>query len=270
MRSRLVLMGKLFHSIPRLLPFSLVSKGTIIHCLIYCDISDICLATNQPVCRPYRSGHSTLRSNSHARISFGCSIRRSIRATLAQYLRYVVVLALLAGAAAYVRYTIRSARALEAKGKQLAGFALDRLATQAALHADSRAPEPFIAVNQLRDDVLRDEFSRKSREAVWERVRDKVEGNANVRSSMKETRTGDMARVWEWIGAIDALDDDSSPWASGLSRRKSGRYSLGPGGVAGSIEDTPSAQLLGRDRSASPRKSEVQERKVWENSRPIY
>ncbi|KAB8346065.1 hypothetical protein FH972_023117 [Carpinus fangiana] len=227
-------------------------------------------ATNQPVRRPYRSsGHTTFRSISHARISFGCSLRRSIRATLAEYLRYIVMIALVAGGAAYARYSFRSSRTLEAKGKQLAGFALDRLATQAALHADGRAPEPFIAVNQLRDDVLRDEFSRKSREAVWERVRGKVEGNANVRSSMKETRTGDMARVWEWIGAIDAIDDDGSPWASsGISRRKSGRYSLGPGGAVGSIEDTPSAQL--RERSQSPRKSEMIERKVWDDSRPVY
>lgn len=87
----------------------------------------------------------------------------------------------------------------------LVGMTLDRLSTQAALHARGEAREPWISVGQLRDDVLRDELHGKRREMLWKRVRAVVEGNANVRASVREGRGGDVSRVWEWIGGIGGI-----------------------------------------------------------------
>lgn len=82
---------------------------------------------------------------------------------------------------------------------------LDRLATQAAFHARGEALEPWISVGQLRDDVLRDMLQGSRREKLWKRVRTIVEGNANVRASVREGRGGDVSRVWEWIGGIGGI-----------------------------------------------------------------
>lgn len=82
---------------------------------------------------------------------------------------------------------------------------LDRLATQAAFHARGEALEPWISVGQLRDDVLRDMLQGSRREKLWKRVRTIVEGNANVRASVREGRGGDVSRVWEWIGGIGGV-----------------------------------------------------------------
>ena len=81
---------------------------------------------------------------------------------------------------------------------------------------------------QLRDDVLRDEFSAARRKKLWEKVQKKVESNSNVRPMVREGRTGDVGRVWEWIGAVGAIDN--TPYSD---RRKSGGFRDSLGGIAG-------------------------------------
>jgi len=97
----------------------------------------------------------------------------------------------------------------------------------------------------LRDDVLRDEHSIRKREALWNKVKRVVEMNANVRSSQREGRNGEISRVWEWIGAVAALDGEGK-------RRKSGRVSWG-------AYDENSSPVSGMDDGPK-----------WEESRPIY
>lgn len=174
---------------------------------------------------------------------------------------------------------------MEIRAKQLAGFALDSLATQAAwanYYGDEHAPgedggvvERYIGSAQLRDDVLREEFSARRRTKLWERVQKKVEENANVRSAVREGRSGEVGRVWEWIGAVGALDfgdgDGGADGAvgggsrpvsragGGVGRRKSGRFSFGAGRYAGSSpvsEATPVARPTGLQH--------------WEEGRPVY
>jgi hypothetical protein len=129
---------------------------------------------------------------------------------------------------------------------------LDRLATQAALHAQDRegVPEGWISIGQLRDDVLRDEHSIRKREALWTKVKRVVEMNANVRASQREGRNGEISRVWEWIGAVGGLEN-------GERRRKSGRVSWG-------VYDEMSSPVSGTDGGP-----EVVQMK-WEEGRPIY
>jgi hypothetical protein len=84
---------------------------------------------------------------------------------------------------------------------------------------------------QLRDDVLRDEFSASRRKKLWEKVQKKVEANSNVRPMVRESHTGDVGRVWEWIGAVAIIDD--SPYFDKVDRRKSGGFRSSLGGLAG-------------------------------------
>ncbi|QIW98751.1 hypothetical protein AMS68_004269 [Peltaster fructicola] len=174
-------------------------------------------------------GNPTLRSSSLARVPISCAIRRSLRETLRRYVWTLVMLAFLASGGAYGRQRITSSRFEEKKAKELASLALRKLSEQASLHAvePDTWEEGYISVAQLRDDVLRDEFSATRRKKIWEKVQKKVEGNANVRPMVREGRGGDVGRVWEWIGARGAIE--SPPF----DRRRSAGYRDSLGGIAG-------------------------------------
>ena len=195
----------------------------------------------------------SLRSNSLARLPLACSLRRSVRVTLARHrisLATVIgiILSILHG-----RSYILSLQTSKARVPILVATTLDRLATQAALHVRGEATEGWISVGQLRDDVLRDEFSARRREKLWDRVAVVVERNANVRASVRESRGGEVSRVWEWIGSLGLLGDGSG------GRRESGRISWG--GVS-----TPD----GDQSSISNGKDEMMELRKWDEGRPIY
>ena len=153
----------------------------------------------------------------------------------------------------YAKYSIEWNRRTEEQAKQLASYALDRLATQAALHANQPDiyREPYIAMGHLRDDVLREEFSATRRGKLWEKVQKKVEGNSNIRPAVREGRHGDVSRVWEWVGAVRAIEDGRAS----SDKRDSSRYSLGS--VIGSSPSTEDQR-------------DVSEIRNWEESRPIY
>ena len=138
----------------------------------------------------------------------------------------------------------------------LVATALDRLATQAALYSRGDAAESWISVGQLRDDVLRDEFSDRRRDRLWKRVGAIVERNANVRASVREGRGGDVSRVWEWIGSVGLLDE---PWSG--SRSNGGHKRVSFGGLVN--EETDGGR-------ASPNGAEVVEQRKWNEGRPIY
>ncbi|KAF2722367.1 sister chromatid separation protein-like protein [Polychaeton citri CBS 116435] len=151
----------------------------------------------------------TFRSTSLARIPLTCSIRRSVRQTLRQYLWQLIVVLMIASGGSYTKYSVTSNRNTEERAKQLASSTLRMLNQQASLHAQSPGSygEGFISVAQLRDDVLRDEWSGTRRKKLWEKVQKKVENNTNVRAMMRTGRSGDVGRVWEWIGATGMIED---------------------------------------------------------------
>ena len=62
-------------------------------------------------------------------------------------------------------------------------------------------------MNQLRDDVLRNEFSSSQRIKIWKHVQKKVERNSNVRAAVREGASGDITRMWEWIGPVRMLEE---------------------------------------------------------------
>jgi type II secretory pathway pseudopilin PulG len=141
---------------------------------------------------------------------------------------------------AYGKYSYTSNRAMEVRAKQLASDAYDRLQDQAALGYHEPGAEKGISMTQLRDDVLRTEFNASRRQKLWARVQAKVEKNTNIRAGVRTTASGDVARMWEWVGPVKRLEDG----------RNSGRFSVG--------SSPPSAS---RDMK------EVQK---WDEGRPIY
>lgn len=202
--------------------------------------------TNQ-VPHPFRTNR-LLSSTSLARIPLTCAIRRSFRLSLAKYRLQLATIASAVGALLYIRSFIISSRAINNAVPQLVSLTLDRLAAQAALHVQDKEafPESWISIGQLRDDVLRAEHSVSKREKLWQKVRNIVEMNANVRSSQRESRSGEISRVWEWIGHVDGAPDRDR------RRKSSGRVSWG-------VYDEHSSPVSGMDQG--PR---------WEEPRPIY
>lgn len=119
-------------------------------------------------------------------------------------------------------------------------------------------------MGQLRDDVLRDEFSNSRREKLWGKVRDVVERNANVRASSRELRGGDMSRVWEWVGSIGQFED------LGPSSRKSGGKRVSWGGVMEEGNDKHRGSSPLNDEIVMDGKRERVEQRKWDEGRPIY
>lgn len=152
---------------------------------------------------------------------------------------------------------MRARRSDSARVPELVSTTLDRLATQAALHSRGDARESWIPVGQLRDDVLRSELKGSRREELWKRVRTIVEGNANVRASVREGRGGDVARVWEWIGGVGGVGElDSAE-----KRRDSGkvRFSLSPT-YSSTASPAVDSEMPGSERTV----------RKWDEGRPVY
>ncbi|OQV00793.1 Man1-Src1p- domain-containing protein isoform 1 [Cladophialophora immunda] len=201
-----------------------------------------------------RSGRTLLSSSSLARLPFACAVRRSLLRAFTENRIPIAILILIASALIYGRNKILSYQQATAQIPGLVATTLDRLATQAALHQDGRAPEAFISVGQLRDDVLRNVFSASERERVWQNVRKIVEGNSNVRAATREGgKTGEWSRVWEWIGPLDL--------APGLEGRRSG----------GMVTDgrTPEGSSRGNSVVKADEDSSLGVRR-WDEGRPIY
>jgi hypothetical protein len=137
---------------------------------------------------------------------------------------------------------------METRAKQLAGDVFDRLANHAALSMQEPGayPDKGVSMTQLRDDVLRTEFSTSRRQKLWERVQKKVEFNSNVRAAVRTTANGDVGRIWEWTGPVNLLEDGRSS-----GKRESGRFSYGMG-------------------SSSPPTAGQEMTQKWDEGRPIY
>lgn len=136
---------------------------------------------------------------------------------------------------------------MEARAKQLASEVFDRLASHAALSYQEPGayPERGISMAQLRDDVLRNEFSSSRRQKLWERVQKKVEFNSNIRAAVRTTNSGDVARMWEWIGPMHLIEDGRSS-----GKREGGHFSI----------ETKTPNVSG----------ETKEKKTWIEGHPVY
>ena len=146
------------------------------------------------------------------------------------------------------RYAFLTNRAIEARAKQLASNVFDRLANQAALSRQEPGAyqDRGLSMNQLRDDVLRNEFSSSRRNNLWKRVQKKVERNSNIRAAVREGASGDITRMWEWIGPVRLLEDTHSN-----DKRESGGWTMAVG-------------------SSPPQAKEIKEVRKWDEGHPQY
>jgi hypothetical protein len=152
----------------------------------------------------------------------------------------------------YGKYSFDQNRAMEERAKQLTSDVFVQLANHAALSIQepNAYPDPGLSMAQLRDDILRMEFSGTRRQKLWDRVKKKVEFNSNVRAAVRQAPNGDISRMWEWTGPMRLLEDGHS--SSG--KRQSGRF--GPS--------------TGMDDSPSVGGNEMREVQKWDEGRPIY
>lgn len=203
-----------------------------------------------------------LSSRSLANIPLACAIRRSFRLTLERYRLHALAVVLSLIAALYGRFQYSNYLTTKAAIPNLVALTLDRLAAQAARHAAD--PETwqdgYIPISQLRDDVLRDEHSLAKRNAVWQKVRAVVEMNANVRAAQRQDRNGEIARVWEWIGAVGEIEDTPGRQLLKSVRRRSGRPSMS------AVEDFEDMETPIKKED----ESDIVPRAKWQEGRPIY
>ncbi|KAL5357542.1 Man1-Src1p-C-terminal domain-containing protein [Aspergillus floccosus] len=215
---------------------------------------EIVSTTKQP------SSVLTLTSTSISRLPLTCAFRRYIRLSLLAYRLPLSILALCTCAVIYARSRVLARRADLARVPELVATTLDRLATQAALHARGDAREAYIPIGQLRDDVLRSELRGSRREELWKRVRQVVEGNANIRAAVREGRGGDVARVWEWIGGIGSVRGDFE----GTSRSPQARASYG------GKSSTPLGEQQSQPVKPDGPAQNPEGPRWWDEGRPIY
>ncbi|GFF22666.1 inner nuclear membrane protein SRC1 [Aspergillus udagawae] len=202
-----------------------------------------------------------LTSTSIARLPLTCAFRRHIRLSLLAYRLPLSILITLILGLVYARAKILARRSDLARVPELVATTLDRLATQAALHARGEAKEPYIPIGQLRDDVLRSELHGRRREELWRRVRNVVEGNANIRAAVREGRGGDVARVWEWIGGIGGVHGNALE--SSATRRGESNHQLPYSSPSSEGNRLPVDQHQLTPRSPG-------ELRRWDEGRPVY
>lgn len=102
-----------------------------------------------------------------------------------------------------------------------------------------------------------------------------------MRAMSREGRSGDVSRVWEWIGSVSGLIEDAMPeWPSssaGIERRRSGRKRLSWGG-GGLSQSSPLAGVtVGKGEEMQERYGKgttehlsVVDKRRWDEGRPIY
>jgi len=159
-------------------------------------------------------------STSLSGIPLGCSLKRTVGRFARPALGLIASLLTLF----LVLQRYKSGKAIQREAKIYASEVFASLADYAAAVAQENvsARDGFVSVTQLRDDVLRNEFSSSKRKALWVQVEKLVEENSNVRTRIGSLDSGDVGRGWKWIGSVRQLEEDGGS----RSRRGSGRYSF--------------------------------------------
>ena len=88
----------------------------------------------------------------------------------------------------------------------LAQSALNLLRSQELAHYTDpvTAPHAYLPSLQLRDLILQDEPSIRTRRRLLAGVERVVEENTNIRTNLEEVEGGNEERVWRWVGSAGA------------------------------------------------------------------
>lgn len=144
------------------------------------------------------------QSNSDAYFTLRCKCDRFVRGWLADNQFYILGFLIAISAAIVGKEVYNQRKREESQIADLVKKSMARIIEQAR-EADADTTglfgPRFIALPQLRDELLSDIPSGTKRTALWQKVRDVVEQNSNVEAITKEFR-GEVTRVWEWIGNL--------------------------------------------------------------------
>lgn len=134
-----------------------------------------------------------------------CQTRLAVRGFLRRARLYGLGLVFVLLSGYWVRARLRSTAQVRSKVRTLVQIALDQLAANAAHHVVHPAyyPNTWLAVAQLRDELLADVYNVAQRKRLWAKVAQVVEGNTNVRTRQTKI-SGDWVKAWEWIGTLSA------------------------------------------------------------------
>jgi hypothetical protein len=166
---------------------------------------------------------------------------------------------------AYPYYRYKDNQATQQEAKKYAAAVYSSLQEDAAMLAydPMNTRDGYISVTQLRDDVLRNEFSSSRRKALWRHVEKLVEQNSNVRTKVGTLDTGDVGRGWRWTGAVRSVEDSAERPSTG-SRRGSSRYSMPQ-----ALSSSPPMAQIGKGANGEARPKE--EFRRWDSgSRPAF
>lgn len=147
----------------------------------------------------------TYKSISDAYFTLRCKCDKFVRGWLAQNQFYILGFLIAASAAIVGKEWYNQRKREEQHVSELVKKVNDMMMTQAREHdTDSTGlgGPRFLPVPQLRDELLEDTATSKRKAALWKKVADAVEQNANVDSQTKEFR-GEVTRVWEWVGNLN-------------------------------------------------------------------
>jgi Man1-Src1p-C-terminal domain len=134
----------------------------------------------------------------------------------------------------YLKAKMATRKAENKRVAELVQIALDTLRNQEMNYYSDPATymNPYIPSLQLRDLVLQEEHSIPVRTRLWNKVERIVEGNANVRASLEELRSGEEARTWRWVGSSGYV----SPKKKRVSPFQSPSHKLGAG-LPGEVQE---------------------------------
>ncbi|KAF1985786.1 hypothetical protein K402DRAFT_378534 [Aulographum hederae CBS 113979] len=195
----------------------------------------------------------TLKSNSLSRIPLKCALRRSLRQSVEQHIGKLVIICLILIAGFGGKREIADRRESETLAKDLSEKAIATLRQLAAYHAYDPANPEYVGVAHLRDDLMDLDAPPSMKKKVWDKVTKKVEGNTNVRSVVRDLKSGDVIRVWEWVGAASAIPDGKS---STITPKRS--------------DPVLRLSFETRDMSSPANWHESKEMTHWDEGRPIY
>ncbi|KAG5366858.1 Inner nuclear membrane protein [Yarrowia sp. B02] len=147
----------------------------------------------------------TYKSISDAYFTLRCKCDKFVRGWLAQNQFYILGFLIAASAAIVGKEWYNQRKREEQQVAELVAKVNEMMIARAREHDnDSTGMEGprFLPVPQLRDELLSDTATSKRKAALWKKVTNAVEQNANVDSQTKEFR-GEVTRVWEWLGNLN-------------------------------------------------------------------
>ncbi|VEU23461.1 DEKNAAC104568 [Brettanomyces naardenensis] len=143
-----------------------------------------------------------LRSNSLAKLSLKCKLKRVFVDILIRLKYWLLGLTVIGGIIGYIYARVERYHSEKSLVGNLTAKALQKLQDQSLAYRHKEVEHRYIGKIQLRDFYLSDpSMAQKKRLEVWDKVSRVVEKNSNVNAYSLEVN-GEIMKVWEWASDI--------------------------------------------------------------------